>query len=496
MDNPLNKLKQFGKNVVDATKKLNDSVDKLKTTISESSENLAKRFTEFPVDISKDIIGKIKKNLSPPVNPPLSDIKIFIGDRLLSPIPYGFFQVAFTNQGRTLICSRGDGFITFWDWLNSKVVKINKDQQKSFVELNFHDQAITALDVNQDERFLATASGNKPIKLWDIHKRQKLFDFRSQLNSVGVIKFSPDSQLLAIAGADNFIKILNIKSKSEILTLSGHESCIRSLSFSEDSEFLAGASDDGNITIWNLSTGKIVRTFLGHRGGTYSILFNSKKQVLISGGHDHLIKVWDIKGNLIYEMKGHQGSITCLAISCDEKTLASGSFDKTIKIWNFKKKKLTSTIETHSQVVTSLAFSPTDQILASSSIDESVKVWDINFLNNKSKLWVIFSLGILFSIAALIFNIVIFNTDNNQCLNILGDCINQHSYKTTLILSLNFIVLLLAIFLTTILFKACRSPLRAILSVVKMSVLERIFLSIETLVITLTRIIALFGREG
>ena len=289
---------------------------------------------------------------------------------------------------------------------------------------------------------------------------------------------------------------MNIKSKSEILTLSGHESCIRSLSFIGDSKFLAGASNDGNITIWNLSTGKLVRTFFGHRGGTYSILFNYKKQVLISGGHDCLIKVWDITGNLIYEMKGHQGTITCLAISCDEKTLASGSFDKTIKIWSFNKKKLISTIESYSEVASSLAFSPTDQILASSSIDESVKVWDIKFLNNKSKLWVVFSIGILFSMAALVFNIVIFNTDDNQCLNILGDCINQRSYKTTLILSLNFIVLLSAIFSTTIVFKACRSPLRAILSVVKMSVLERFSLSIETLVITLTRIIALFGRGG
>lgn len=97
---------------------------------------------------------------------------------------------------------------------------------------------------------------------------------------------------------------------------------------------------------------------------------------------------------------------------------------------------------------------------------------------------------------ALVFNIVIFNTDDNQCLNILGDCINQRSYKTTLILSLNFIILLSAIFLTAILFKARRSPLRAILSIVQMSVLERFSLSIETLVITLTRIIALFGREG
>jgi WD40 repeat protein len=173
-------------------------------------------------------------------------------------------------------------------------------------------------------------------------------------------------------------------------------------------------------------------------------------------------------------MNGHEAAITCLAISSDQKNLVSGSFDQTIKIWNFNKKKLIFTINSHSKVITSLAFSPTNKILASSSIDESVKVWDINFLNNKSKLWIKFSGGILFSVIVFSFNLFIANNNKNQCLNFLLECINQTSYGTALILLLN-ITFILSIFISlTILFTIYSSPLRAILSVVKIPVFMKI----------------------
>ncbi len=547
-----NPLKQLEKAIQEANQKIHQSVDEIKTTFSETSQNLSEKITaasdeiqeitsknldqtvqkisEVQTTASQSIIETVNEittifsetsqNLSEKITAASDEIQeitsknldqtvenlsevqtvIFEGvikkteqfkntasifnsflskwsiDKNTPVLPYGFFAVAFINEGKTLICSKGDGSIIFWNWLNSKLVKIGDDKQQNFVEFRCHKKTITAFDVSLNEKFLVTSSQNEPIKLWDLINRKIICSFGDQSNAVQVIKFSPNSELLASAEADNQIKIWNIKSQLEILNLSSDVNSIRSLCFSENGKFLAGASDDGSINIWNLSTGKTVRSFPGHNGGTHCILFNSKKQILISGGHDCLIKIWDVKtGDLIYQMNGHEAAITCLAISSDQKNLVSGSFDQTIKIWNFNKKKLISTIHNHSKVITSLAFSPTNKILASSSIDESVKVWDINFLNNKSKLWIKFSGAILFSVIVFSFNLFISNNNNqNQCLNFLLECINQTSYGTALILLLN-ITFILSIFISlTILFTIYGSPLRAILSVVKIPVFMKI----------------------
>ena len=498
----LKKLEQRGEKVFQkANQKINQSFDELKNTVSknlsekindtsktlhenldQTFENISEGVTETTEKIQKKA-DQTGKKIQRSIKNTKENIDEFVEScnpfsTTLNPpvLPYGFFAVAFTNQGKTVICSKGDGSVIFWNWLNSKLVKIGDDKQQNFVELKCHKKTITAFDVSLNEKFLVTSSENEPIKLWDIINRKIICTFGDQSNSFQVIKFSPNSELLASAEADNQIKIWDIKSQLEILNLSSDVNSIRSLCFSKNGKFLAGASDDGSIKIWNLSTGKTVRSFPGHNGGTHCILFNSKKQILISGGHDCLIKIWDVKtGNLIYQMNGHEAAITCLAISSDQKNLVSGSFDKTIKIWNFNKKKMISTIHNHSEVITSIAFSPTNKILASSSIDESVKVWDINFLNNKSKLWIKFYGGILFSVIVFSFNLFISNNNNkNQCLNFLLECINQTSYGTAIILLLN-ITFILSIFISlTILFKIYSPPLRAILSVVKIPTFMKI----------------------
>jgi WD40 repeat protein len=459
------------KNLDQTVQKISEVQTVISDGVIETTEQLQKNASQTVREIQN--LGKnthkVVKNTASSFNSFLSKWSI---DKNTPVLPYGFFAVAFINEGKTVICSKGDGSVIFWNWLNSKLVKIGDDKQQNFVEFRCHQKTITAFDVSLNEKFLVTSSENEPIKLWDLINRKIICTFGDQSNSVQVIKFSPNSELLASAEADNQIKIWNIKSQLEIKNLSIDVNSIRCLCFSENGKFLAGASDDGSIKIWNLSTGKIVRSFPGHNGGTHCILFNSTKQIIISGGHDCLIKIWDVKtGNLIYEMNGHEAAITCLAISSDQKNLVSGSFDKTIKIWNFNKKKLIFTINNHSKVITSLAFSPTNKILASSSIDESVKVWDINFLNNKSKLWIKFSVGILFSVIVFSFNLFILNNNNkNQCLNFLLECINQTSYGTAIILFLN-ITFILSVFISlTILFKIYSSPLRAILSVVKIPI--------------------------
>ncbi|WRH67975.1 MAG: hypothetical protein RSE13_06710 [Planktothrix sp. GU0601_MAG3] len=212
-----------------SAKKAGEDIIEWSQTFEQLQKNASQTVQEIknPGENTKENIHKfVEFFTNPPVtfNPFTSKLNPFISTPVL---PYGFFAVAFTNQGKTLICSKGDGSIIFWNWLNSKLVKIGADKQQNFVELKCHKKTITAFDVSLNEKFLVTASENEPIKLWDLINRKIICTFGDKLNSVQVIKFSPNSELSASAEADNRIKIWNIKSQLEILNLSSDVNSIR-----------------------------------------------------------------------------------------------------------------------------------------------------------------------------------------------------------------------------------------------------------------------------
>lgn len=85
----------------------------------------------------------------------------------------------------------------------------------------------------------------------------KTGDIRSRLtgHSAGVnaLTFSPDGQTLASAGGDRTIKLWNLEERKERVTLSDGVGCVRSISFSPSGEWLAYAGSDLTIKLWHMS---------------------------------------------------------------------------------------------------------------------------------------------------------------------------------------------------------------------------------------------------
>ena len=72
-------------------------------------------------------------------------------------------------------------------------------------------------------------------------------------SSVISVVFSPDGKTLASASGDKTIKLWNRDTGKEITTLSGHSSSVYSVVFSPDGKTLASASGDNTIKLWNLN---------------------------------------------------------------------------------------------------------------------------------------------------------------------------------------------------------------------------------------------------
>ncbi len=251
-------------------------------------------------------------------------------------------------------------------------------QQLLICTLTGHDRSVYSVAISPDEQTLASGSGDKTIKIWNLSSGQEIRTLTGHSYSVSSVAISPDAQTLASGSSDKTIKIWNLSSGQEIRTLTGHSRRVRSVAISPDGQTIASGSDDKTIKIWNLFTGQEIRTLTGHSKTVFSVAISPDGQTIASGSYK-TIKIWNLSsGQEIRTLTGHFKTVFSVAISPDGQTIASGSDDKTIKIWNLFTGQEICTLTGHSDSVRSVAISPDGQTIASSSDDKTIKIWNLS----------------------------------------------------------------------------------------------------------------------
>ncbi|PLZ51674.1 hypothetical protein CBP15_14145, partial [Fischerella thermalis WC442] len=68
------------------------------------------------------------------------------------------------------------------------------------------------------------------------------------------VVLSPDGQTLASGSGDKTIKLWNLKTGEAIRTLAGHGDGVQSLAFSQNGNILVSGGFDNTIKIWRVSS--------------------------------------------------------------------------------------------------------------------------------------------------------------------------------------------------------------------------------------------------
>lgn len=106
-----------------------------------------------------------------------------------------------------------------------------------------------------DGAWFAADSYNSVV-VWDLPRRVKLHTLHGHTGTVWSLAFIPGSSLLASASGDRRIKLWNVMSGRDEMTLTGHRGPVNSVSASPDGRSLAACGDDGLVTLWHVATGR------------------------------------------------------------------------------------------------------------------------------------------------------------------------------------------------------------------------------------------------
>ncbi|KPA17571.1 WD-40 repeat-containing protein [Candidatus Magnetomorum sp. HK-1] len=178
---------------------------------------------------------------------------------------------------------------------HSKNVKTDKYRFKEFIHSigYFRREDINSVHINPTNKYIATGSNDRTIKIWDAKTGQCLKILKSD-NSIKSVRFNPQKKFqIASATSDN-IKIWNFSTGNCIKTLSGHKNTINSLSFSPDGNFLASGGDDHTVNLWDIQRNKLMKTFHGHIDDVNEVTFSPDGKWIASASDDGTIKIWNV----------------------------------------------------------------------------------------------------------------------------------------------------------------------------------------------------------
>jgi WD40 repeat protein len=254
------------------------------------------------------------------------------------------------------------------------------------------------LAFRSDGTRLAVAAGVSVV-VHDLAQRSQK-EHRIHDNIIAGLAFSPDGKWLASASWDNTVKVWDAQTGAPRYAPFAHDDRVNAVAWSPDGRWLASGDQTGKVYLWNAQSGAAIYPLEGHKSAIYGVAFNPDGKQLASAGSNGNMRVWDLEAwlkgvrfreenpgkkttlpprpRVVQSLTGAMGAALGIDFSPDGRYLACGGSNGTARVWRLESGVVSVILRGHTAPVDSARFSPDGRRLVTCCPEQGVvKVWDL-----------------------------------------------------------------------------------------------------------------------
>lgn len=334
-------------------------------------------------------------------------VGVFIGWRLENPPPVispsqpcDFFAndvsaLDFSKDGKFLVTASLDNTV--------RVLRVNTvEESVEQVGCEQHKDGVVAVKFSGEK--IATASLDATAHLWNMDSNGNISSWKSlqHKSPVVAIDFSSGGDYLATASADGIVKIWDTNgSCGEEVALIDLKTYVRAVSFSSDGRYLAVTSLKNKARVWewkehkhdqvaiSLPPDNVVAVAFSLKVGTYHLATLSA-----DGTTNEQVQVWNTTNlkevQRVAYMDKTYGYIRAISFSLNGRYLAAINLKNQARVWEWEKERegqnVRSLPQENPKDVVTVAFSQKDEKYLTTVSADSIKVWETNNIGDPKNL--------------------------------------------------------------------------------------------------------------
>jgi len=239
---------------------------------------------------------------------------------------YSSNMVYFTNDASYFISCSAD----------AREAKLyNTKTKKVQAKVDRHHGEVSCVGIDPKSRYMFCGGDDGRTFGIDIKSGKLVFTLPNHIDTINDIAFSPNSQWVATASFDKKISLFNLAMMTPKFRLKAHSAAVIKLQFLSDLR-LFSVDKNGGAIIWNMQTGKVITRLNGIHDDITQVIKSYDDQFLFLGTRLGYILVYDLKsyelivGNYI-KLKS---TITSLSFHSKENHLIVGTKNGDILLYD------------------------------------------------------------------------------------------------------------------------------------------------------------------